>query len=225
MANNVEVEIKSLLGTKEAVEKLISRMRELDNKFTHVGNNSQLNHYFIDGNFEKLLDSVHVHLDSDSKKSLQSIIKEGKNHSVRTRKADNSIILVVKATVDDTSSENGTARLEFESHVPITIDELDALLLQADFTYQAKWSRERQEYKYKEYNVSIDKNAGYGYLAEFERIVHPKENFDAIKRKIRDEFTLLGIEELSQERLARMFDFYNTNWKDYYGTEKTFTIL
>lgn len=223
--HNVEVEIKSLLGSKENVDKLISRMRELDNSFTYVGNNSQLNHYFVDGNFEKLLDSVHVHLDDDSKKSLQSIIKQGKSHSVRTRKADATVILVVKATVDDTTSENGTARLEFESQVPVTIDELDALLLKSDFNYQAKWSRERQEFKYKDYNVSIDKNAGYGYLAEFECIVDQDENVEAVKQKIRDEFALLGIEELPQDRLARMFDFYNANWKNYYGTEKTFTIL
>jgi len=34
----------------------------------------------------------------------------------------------------------------------------------------------------------------------------------------------LGVAELPQDRLARMFDFYNQNWPDYYGTDKTFTI-
>jgi hypothetical protein len=33
-----------------------------------------------------------------------------------------------------------------------------------------------------------------------------------------------GVEELPQERLERMFAFYNTHWPDYYGTEKIFTI-
>ena len=27
-----------------------------------------------------------------------------------------------------------------------------------------------------------------------------------------------------QERLDRMFAFYNANWQEYYGTEKTFTL-
>ena len=34
----------------------------------------------------------------------------------------------------------------------------------------------------------------------------------------------LGVEELSQEQLARMFAFYNENWPDYYGTDKTFFV-
>ena len=75
-------------------------------------------------------------------------------------------MLVIKASVDDTTSSNGTARLEFESEVKMTLDELDKILLDSGFTYQAKWSRERQDFKYKGLNVSIDKNAGYGFLAE-----------------------------------------------------------
>ena len=39
-----------------------------------------------------------------------------------------------------------------------------------DFTYQSKWSRERTEYQFSGVNVTIDRNAGYGYLAEFESI-------------------------------------------------------
>lgn len=35
----------------------------------------------------------------------------------------------------------------------------------------------------------------------------------------------LGYDELDQDRLARMFDFYNKNWREYYGTEKVFTVL
>jgi len=34
----------------------------------------------------------------------------------------------------------------------------------------------------------------------------------------------LGVEELSQDRLERMFSHYNSNWPDYYGTERTFII-
>jgi hypothetical protein len=34
----------------------------------------------------------------------------------------------------------------------------------------------------------------------------------------------LGLDELPQERLARMFEFYNQNWSEYYGTDKTFNI-
>jgi hypothetical protein len=34
----------------------------------------------------------------------------------------------------------------------------------------------------------------------------------------------LGVAELSQDRLERMFKFYNENWPEYYGTDRTFII-
>jgi hypothetical protein len=34
----------------------------------------------------------------------------------------------------------------------------------------------------------------------------------------------LGVKELDQKRLERMFAFYNTHWPEYYGTDKIFTI-
>ena len=34
----------------------------------------------------------------------------------------------------------------------------------------------------------------------------------------------LGYAELDQARLSRMFAHYNQNWREYYGTEKVFSI-
>jgi hypothetical protein len=34
----------------------------------------------------------------------------------------------------------------------------------------------------------------------------------------------LGVEELPQDRLERMFAHYNAHWPEYYGTEKVFVI-
>jgi len=228
MTNNkqIEVEIKSLLQTKKAADKLISRMKEIDKKLTLKGKNKQLNHYFTSGDLKKLNGNIDLHIPQEKKDYFKEIIEKSHGHSVRTRKADEDVIFVIKATVDDTSSSNGTARLEFETHVPgLSLQDLDKILLMSDFEYQAKWSRERHEYLYKKYNVAIDKNAGYGYLAEFERILSHNDDFNAVKSEIRGEMQLLGIAELQQDRLARMFDFYNKNWPDYYGTDKTFTIL
>jgi len=78
--------------------------------------------------------------------------------------------------------------------------------------------------KYKGTNVSIDKNAGYGYLSEFEMVIADKNKADETKALLRGMMRELGIDELPQDRLARMFDFYNKNWQDYYGTEKIFNI-
>lgn len=73
--------------------------------------------------------------------------------------------------------------------------------------------------------MCIDKNAGYGYVAEFEKILSDKNQIDEAKESIRKELELLGIEELPQDRLERMFAHYNQHRPEYYGTEKTFTIL
>lgn len=225
MSHQIEVEIKTLLGSFEAAESLLEKLKENDENFTFKTENKQLNHYFVDGKLTLLYEKVSPLLNEENKSTFKRLLDNVKNYSVRTRKADEVVLFIIKATVDDTTSENGTARIEFEVPVSISIDELDKRILESGFKYQAKWSRERQEYAYKNYSVSIDKNAGYGYLAEFERILGPEENFELVKGEIRDELELLGVEELDQQRLQRMFEFYNKNWMDYYGTDKTFTIL
>jgi predicted adenylyl cyclase CyaB len=143
---------------------------------------------------------------------------------VRTRDKDGEVLLVVKASVDDTSSSNGIARLEFEEPVNLSLEELDELVQKSGYRYQAKWSREREEYRIKGTNITLDRNAGYGWLAEFERIVEEKAAIKKARKEIDSLMKKLGVEELPQDRLARMFDFYNKNWPAYYGTDKIFTI-
>jgi adenylate cyclase class IV len=228
-----EIEIKSLLGGKEKADELLKKMREKDPDLVEVGAHKQLNHYFEGGDLKSLYQKVETCLNETDKSKLKDLSEKAKDFSVRTRWADGKVILVVKASVDDTTSSNGTARLEFEASIPQeagihNLDDLDKLVLEAGFKYQAKWSRERQEFVYhptgRSVNVSIDKNAGYGYLSEFEVVVKDESKADEVKAFIRETMQGLGIEELQQDRLARMFDYYNKNWPDYYGTEKIFNI-
>lgn len=220
-----EIEVKTLLGEKENAEALRARMQELDPACTRISVNKQLNHYFKDGDVEKLYEKVEHLLSSEMRAKFKNIVEKGTSFSVRTRQKDDEVLLVVKASVDAGTSENTVSRLEFEEAVPCSLDELDTLVLSAGFSYQAKWSREREEYAYKGANVCLDKNAGYGYLAEFEKIVHDESALDAVRKEIDTLMAELGVTELSQERLERMFAFYNKNWPEYYGTDKTFTIL
>jgi len=212
-----EIEIKSLLGNKQKADELVVKMKQLDPAFVSLGSHKQLNHYFVGGDTSILSRNAVLKLDSDK-------LKNAKDISIRTRWADGKVILVIKASVDDTTSSNGTARMEFESTLELTLEQLDQILLDAGFKYQAKWSREREEYKYKGLNVAIDKNAGYGYLAEFESIIEDHTKAEETKLNIRYLMSELGAKELPQDRLSRMFDYYNKNWQDYYGTEKTFLI-
>ncbi len=218
-----EVEIKSLLQTKENAQKLRDKLAEqgieLSNKY------KQLNHYFLsNGDLKKLEEKLLPLFDNEKKEKLKKILEDGNNHSFRTREMNGQAHFVVKASVDDTTSSNGILRMEFEEKVDISLDELDKIILEAGFDYQAKWSREREEYGKDDFYITIDKNAGYGYLSEFEIETENRDELEDAKRKILDFMGELELKELSQDRLERMFDFYNKNWKDYYGTEEVFNV-
>jgi adenylate cyclase class IV len=221
---NYEIEIKSLIGDAGHVVDLVAKMRGTDPNFIFRGKHKQLNHYFVQGDLGLLKTNLETHLPKDKQKQFDELLVHTKDFSVRTRLADTMVLVVIKATVDDTTSSNGIARQEFESEVDLSLDELDKLLIDSGFEYQAKWSRERDEYNYKGLNVTVDKNAGYGYLAEFEALVDDPIQADGVKNRIRRTMIELGAVELPQDRLERMFDYYNKNWKDYYGTDKTFNI-
>jgi adenylate cyclase class IV len=98
-------------------------------------------------------------------------------------------------------------------------------VLKSGFAYQAKWSREKTDYNYLGANVTISFSPGYGYVAEFEKIITDPKLADRTKTELRQLMSELKIEELAQDRLARMFAYYNSNWQDYYGTDKVFEIL
>ena len=222
--SHFEIEIKSLLGEKTAAEDLVAKMQTLDPALAKTGENSQLNHYFTGGDIQALFKATEHLFTGAQHDKFQMIATRGSDFSVRTRQKDDEVLLVVKASLDGGTSANTVSRLEFEESVAISLAALDQLLLNAGYTYQAKWSRDRVEYTYQGIAVCIDKNAGYGYLAEFETVTDDESSLSAVRAKLVALMTELGVAELPQDRLARMFAHYNTNWAEYYGTEKTFTI-
>lgn len=217
-----EIEIKSLLGTQEKADNFRSHILERGAVLT--GKNQQLNHYFIGNSYEKLKDAVKEHLSNEAYERLFYIVEHGEAHSLRTRELDGIVKLVIKASVDDTTSENGIARMEFEEILPLTLVELDQLLVDSGFSYQAKWSRYREEYSLDNITISLDKNAGYGWLTEFESVIKEGDDRHEAEAAIRSLMESCAVIELPQERLARMFAYYNDNWEDYYGTDKVFEI-
>jgi predicted adenylyl cyclase CyaB len=225
MSHTYEVEIKSLLGSVESKDKLKSSLMAAYPDTKLVGQGKQLNHYFnIPTDIAPLIKNILPLISEEKKTSLEQTLRDGKKMSLRSREADGKVILVLKASIGDDTSANGVKRIEFEAVVDKTLAELDKLLLDAGATYQAKWSREREEYASGDMRVCIDKNAGYGYLAEFEKITTDELALDSIKAELLNTMAKLGVSELSQERLERMFAHYNANWKDYYGTENVFII-
>ncbi|MEK7461862.1 MAG: CYTH domain-containing protein [Patescibacteria group bacterium] len=222
MSGQYEIEIKSLLGNPERASNLRKKIKEKGGVF--LGGHKQLNHYFVISDIEKFRDMLLPKIAKSKKEIFEKILADGKDFSVRTREADGKVILVVKASIGSDTSANGVSRMEFESEMKMTLNALDKLLLDAGLQYQAKWSREREEYKLGDINICLDKNAGYGYLAEFEKVVTDRTLADTIKKELLGLMEDFAVEELSQDRLERMFTHYNKNWRDYYGTDKIFNI-
>src|SRR3989338_8223517 len=233
-----EVEVKSFLGSSERAEEVREALKAADPRVELLSRNRQLNHYFEPstglgsegglpaqaGTLDTLSAVIAPHLPKDAKTKFADLARKARSFSVRTRDKDGTVLLVVKASVGDDTSENGVARMEFEEKVSMTLAELDALVLSAGFKYQAKWSREREEYLCRGVNITLDKNAGYGWLAEFERVVDDKTQLASAEAQVRTLMQELKVEELPQDRLERMFAFYNTHWPEYYGTEKIFVV-
>lgn len=225
MSHQYEVEIKTLLWSKEHADNFIKNLENSVEKLEKIWENAQLNHYFMGGDFIKLSEKLSEKISTEKLESFKNIISMDGKYSFRTRFVSGNSILVLKLSIDDTTSANGIRRIEWEETFSwMPIDELDAILLESDFEYQAKWSRERVEYKFDNIVVCLDKNAGYGYLAEFEMVIENEQDTPQAEENIRGIMARVWVEELDQARLTRMFDYYNKNWKDYYGTEKTFTI-
>jgi len=221
-----EIEIKSLLGTKERADELKRRLAQLFPAMKILPSHKQKNHYFNTpadlGVFEE---AVMPQLPVDKQERLADILKNAKGGvSIRTREADGKVFVILKASIGDDSSANGVSRIEFEEAVPLTLEALDKILNDAGITYQAKWSRERDAYDLGTIHVTVDKNAGYGYLAEFEKMLEDGSKAEHAKQELKALMATLGCAELEQARLERMFKFYNEHWREYYGTEKVFVI-
>lgn len=225
MSHSYEIEIKSLLGSKENADKLKRALMQKDPPLSLVGKGKQLNHYFnTPADLSKLEKVVTPLIEKSKIDSLKKIVAEGKKVSIRTRDADGKVLFVIKASIDDNSSANGVSRIEFESPVKLSLAQLDQALQDAGLTYQAKWSREREEYQSGDMHICLDKNAGYGYLAEFEKVLSSAGEADKAKTDLLAFMKSVGAIELDQSRLERMFAHYNTHWPEYYGTENIFNI-
>lgn len=219
----VEIEIKSLLGSADAAAALRASLQSRGGVLTETS--SQLNHYFSGDALHALAQRAEAFLSGDDADKLRAIIVRARKASVRTRLLNEIPLLIVKASLDDTTSANGITRLEFEAEARgMTLDQLDAEVLAAGFEYQAKWSRRRETYALEEIAVSLDKNAGYGWLAEFEIMAEDERDAPQQAERLRAFMADVGADELQQDRLERMFAYYNANWQTYYGTEQTFTI-
>lgn len=221
-----EIEVKSLLGSRDEKERVRGSLPRLDPRARVVETSSQRNHYFFVPDTGALYEAIAPLCSPEKAAELQSILAEGREFSVRTRLLNDQLVFVIKASIEDTNSVNGITRREFEVFLPeeYTLDTLDERLLNIGCSYHTKWSREREAWQCQNTTVCLDYNAGYGYVAEFERVVSEHEDAEQAKRDIYALMEELGVIELPVDRLERMFQYYTRHWPEYYGTNKIFTV-
>lgn len=232
---NIEVEIKCLANLQQ-----INNLKEIITRYSKDSNGdgallslyeNQINFYYqskesgLDGELESLQNVVDLlPIPAEEKEKLNSITSK---YSLRLRQTELNTIFICKATSNKNGSDhinNQAVRLEIEVKLPFEkLQELDQILL-TNFTYQSKWSRQRETIKFEDITICIDKNAGYGYLVELEKMEENTENSTQTIEYLKEVAGKLGLELLADDRLERMFNFYNKNWETFYGTENTFTI-
>ncbi len=224
---SIEVEVKSLLENMVHVE-FVKKLNELLD-VSLEDSESQLNHYFIDGSKIELLDALKICFNESNYQKIKQLFDSDGKLSIRTRQITQldgftQTLFIAKISLGDDSSQNGIVRREFEEAIPLSIDVLDELILSCGYKYQSKWSRSRDTYLANDITICVDKNAGYGLLVELEKVVNDQAQADAAKSEIYKLLSLLGLAELPQDRIERMFKYYNKNWEHYYGTENIFVI-
>lgn len=219
-----EIEIKTLLGSKQKSDELLAEVTRRDPATKLVSEQKQLNHYYHGGNLAKLAQAMAGHITPEQTAIINDIAARAKSINVRTRQKNSTVLLIVKGSLDNVSAVHSHQRMEFEAPVTITIGELDALVEQSGWQLEAKWQADRKIYSTMGLTLDMFFTPGYGYLAEFEKVVQADEDRESAHQKLVDTMESLGAKELLNPRLERMFAYYNQHWREYYGTDKVFMV-
>jgi len=217
--HNYEVEVKSLLGSKEKAEELKDIIKEVDPDCRLISTSKQLDHYFEGGDLESLVEDLAFYISDKAYIEIKSLVN--REIAVCSKDKDGEVFIIIKSSVEDYYDDRG---LSIEKKVPLTLVELDKLITKNGFKCQSKRAVEKEDFIANKIIVSVKKTDGYGYTAEFKAGVESFEEVGIAKHAIHVFMEHLGISELSQDRLERMLAYYNAYWEDYYGTDKVFII-
>jgi predicted adenylyl cyclase CyaB len=220
-----ELEIKCLLNESNVMDKqkLSFLMSFLNTNYSRVGESSQLNHYFakLENNIDA--QSLFTELNKLGFPIPDDLSVDFTKASVRTRQTDTETILVIKEGKDPL---NGGDRREIEFMVAgLPIHVLDECLISVGFSLDTKWSRSRITYTSDGVTVCVDKNAGYGYIIEIEKMFKDDSDTTQALDELKTTAKVLGLYLLPKERLSKMYEFYRKNWQDFYLTDNYFCIM
>lgn len=145
-------------------------------------------------------------------------VAPGKN-DLRIRRTDNEALIVLKkGWMHDDDREEIEVKVDRKDFL-----QLDKIFKALGYKYDTKWYRKRKEYKYKNFSITIDYNAGYGWVTEIERTVRAGGEEKA-KKEILDIAKEIGIKPASKALFDKMYKYYKKNWPHYIKTKSTFDI-
>lgn len=145
-------------------------------------------------------------------------VASGKN-DLRIRRNDKEAFLILK---------RGWMHSDCRDEIEVKVERsdfkrLDEIFISLGYKYDTKWYRKRLEYKLTDFNITLDFNAGYGWVTEIEKIIRTGSEKKA-KQDILNFAKEIGIKPASQSLFDKMYKFYKKNWQHYYESKKTFDI-
>lgn len=167
---------------------------------------------------EKFLKQNKAKLVSQGTQDNWYYIAPGKN-DLRIRRTEKVAYLILK---------KGWMHDDERDEIEIKVDRkyflrLDEILRALGYKYDTKWYRQRKKYRYKNFNITIDFNAGYGWVTEIEREVCSGGEKKA-KAEIINLARKIGIKPAPKLLFDKMYHYYKKRWPYYIRTKKTFDI-
>lgn len=230
VAGNIEIELKTIPTNPQLFREFLEGYCGSPIQTIAL----QLNHYFFSDNKAGFIESVKQIVGNAEAVQVQEFMDKATKFSLRTRSNDGgNAIVVLKFALSGGDAVNGDSRIELEFETDTPMVEADIILENFGVLTESRWSRRREVFATPEgMNICFDTNAGYGVFVEIELVESAEGLSDsqvtarknAMLAEVKAWAKTNGLEELPKEKLARMYQYYVANWRNYYGTNGVFVI-
>jgi len=140
-------------------------------------------------------------------------------NDLRIRKTETESYLILKVwDMHDESKEEYEVKCDREE-----FEKLDKMLSKLGYSYDTKWFRYREEFEFNGFNITLDENSGFWWMAEIEKVVEEWEEEQA-KKEILEFAQSLGLDPTPKSDLDLIYNHYKKNWKEYYDERKVINL-
>lgn len=219
-----EIEKKYLIKDLKSRDELVSKLYEKFPKLDHSGRKTIISYFYERGiDKKKIITAATKMLNADKLAELNAILVNSTEQVVKCRSIDDVNYFTVKGSGSGEDPVHAVNRLEFEVSLELELEEINHLLQEAGINIVSKWSSVRDFYDLDStIKADIEFVAGYGYKAEFEILINDGESPDLVIKLLDELAGSLGLVEANGKLLAKMYEYYNNHWQEYFKTDKVF---